>query len=76
MNREQIAKEIEKVYLSSPRMKEINDIADWHIAEIEKAKQETLDFISYSEGWEESRDNYATKLGLPTRYLSEVKDNE
>lgn len=33
-----------------------------------KAKEETLDMVAGGEGWEASRDYWAKKLGLPTKY--------
>ena len=43
-------------------------IMDLLTSQIKLKEIETLDFISKNEGWEESRDYYAEKLGLPLKY--------
>lgn len=42
------------------------------IEAVEKAKTDTLDFVSDKQGWEDSRNLYAKMLGIPERdYVAE-----
>lgn len=66
-NREEIAYKIFTVS-DDVLFPSCDQIADWHISEIENAKQEVLDYIALGEGWEETRDFYAEKLGLTVKY--------
>ena len=52
------------------------DVKDFLDSAIEKAVKQALDMIAENEGWEESRDFYAKKLGLKTIYIKDIEEKK
>jgi len=46
-----------------------HDLVEYVLSETERERKRVLELISKNEGWEETRDFYAKKLGIKPKYV-------